>query len=120
VNDCVFCAIVKGEAPAQIVHEWSDALAIVPLGPVVEGHLLVIPKQHVADVGENPAVSAGAAAYAAELASGLPAVNVITSKGRAATQSVAHLHWHIVPRAEDDGLALPWYSGKRSKGRRHE
>ncbi len=115
MTDCIFCAIVRGEAPAKLVREWDDAIAIVPLGPVVDGHTLVLPRQHVADFTEDPAVSAVTAACAAELAADLPAVNLITSKGREATQSVFHLHIHLVPRAEDDGLALPWYSGRRGK-----
>lgn len=115
MTDCVFCEIVAGQAPATIVREWDDALAIVPLGPVVDGHTLVIPKQHVADFGEDPEVSATTMRRAAELAAGDQAMNVITSRGREATQSVWHLHLHLVPRAENDGLALPWYSGRRKK-----
>ncbi|WP_189554262.1 HIT family protein [Streptomyces lavendofoliae] len=110
-DPCVFCEIVAGRAPATVVREWDDALALVPLGPVVDGHTLVIPKQHVADFGEDPEVSAAAMRRAAELAAGDRPMNVITSRGRAATQSVFHLHLHLVPRAENDGLALPWYSG---------
>jgi histidine triad (HIT) family protein len=111
---CVFCDIVAGRAPADIFHEWDDALAIVPLNPVTPGHLLVIPKIHVADVGHDPEISAATMRRAAELAAS-QWCNVITSRGRVATQSVFHLHLHIVPRAENDGLALPWYSGRRSK-----
>jgi histidine triad (HIT) family protein len=116
VSDCIFCAIVRGDAPAQFVRQWDDAVAIVPHGPVVAGHVLVIPKQHVADFGEDPDVSALTMRRAAEIVPH-PA-NIITSLGREATQSVFHLHIHVVPRAENDGLALPWYSGKRSKGKR--
>jgi histidine triad (HIT) family protein len=105
--DCPFCAIVAGRAPAQIFHEWDDALAIVPLNPVTEGHLLVIPKVHVADVGHDPEVSAATMRRAAQLAAS-QWCNVITSRGRVATQSVFHLHLHLVPRSEGDGLALPW------------
>lgn len=105
--DCPFCAIVAGRAPAEIFHEWDDALAIVPLNPVTEGHLLVIPKVHVADVGHDPEVSATTMLRAAQLAAS-QWCNVITSRGRVATQSVYHLHLHLVPRSEGDGLALPW------------
>jgi histidine triad (HIT) family protein len=104
---CPFCAIVAGRAPAQIFHEWDDALAIVPLNPVTEGHLLVIPKVHVADVGHDPEVSAATMRRAAQLAAS-QWCNVITSRGRVATLSVFHLHLHLVPRSEGDGLALPW------------
>lgn len=113
MSDCVFCAIIADRAPATVVREWPDAIAIVPLGPVVDGHVLVIPRQHVADFGVDPDVSALTMRRAAEIVP-YPA-NIITSLGREATQSVFHLHVHIVPRAEDDGLALPWYSGRRSK-----
>lgn len=113
MEPCVFCAIINGDAPAQVVRRWDDAIAIVPLNPVVAGHTLVIPTTHVRDVWTNPAVSAATMRRAAELAS--PPCNVITSAGREATQSVWHLHLHIVPRAENDGLALPWYSGKSGR-----
>lgn len=112
----MFCDIVQGKAPATIVHRWADAMAIVPLGPVVDGHLIVIPVQHVRDAAEDPSVTAEVMRRAAEIVP-YPA-NIITSLGREATQSVFHLHAHIVPRAENDGLALPWYSGKRGKARR--
>ncbi|WP_223123983.1 HIT family protein [Streptomyces cacaoi] len=107
---CVFCRIVAGEAPATIVREWPDALAIVPLNPVVPGHLLVLPRVHVTDFVDDPAVSGLTAQRAAELARdmGLSAANEMTSKGAAATQTVWHLHRHLVPRAAGDGLPLPW------------
>ena len=114
--DCPFCAIVAGEAPATLVREWPDALALVPLDQVVDGHTLVIPKQHVEHFAADPDVSAAVMRRAAELMRWTDRpMNVITSRGRAATQSVAHLHLHLVPRAENDGLALPWYSGKGRK-----
>ncbi|MER6601206.1 HIT family protein [Streptomyces parvus] len=114
---CPFCEINEGRAPAEFVHEWSDAIAIVPLNPVVEGHTLVIPKTHVTDFAEDPAVSAATMRRAADLADRLlsGSMNLITSRGREATQSVFHLHLHLVPRAENDGLALPWYSGRRKQ-----
>lgn len=117
MSSCVFCAITRGEAPAQFVATWPEVVAFRPLGPVTDGHVLVVPRAHVADFTDDPAVSAATMRCAAELANTLHlgAVNLITSKGRPATQSVFHLHLHLVPRAENDGLALPWYSGKRSK-----
>ena len=112
---CVFCKICAGDAPATVVHEWEDAVAIVPLGPVVDGHILVIPKTHVADFAEDPGVTATTMGRAAELAGhlGLDATNVITSRGSAATQTVFHLHVHLVPRETDDGLPLPWTPQQR-------
>lgn len=108
-STCVFCEIVARRAPAQIVDETTNSLLIIPLGPVVAGHVLVIPKTHAADAAEWPAltgvVMTDAALWAARW--GVP-FNLITSAGREATQSVFHLHIHYVPRAADDGLMLPW------------
>lgn len=117
---CPFCEILAGRAPATVVREWDEAVAIVPLNPVVDGHVLVIPREHVTDFVADPVVSAHTMYRAAELAGGYPAgaMNLITSRGRAATQSVFHLHLHLVPRAEGDGLALPWYSGRRKAATR--
>jgi histidine triad (HIT) family protein len=118
VAPCPFCDIVAGLAPAEIVEEWASCVAIVPLKPVVRGHIIVFPSDHVTDFAESPAITGEVARRTAELAKrlNLQAANMITSMGTAATQSVFHLHWHLVPRAVDDGLALPWYSGKRRKG----
>ncbi|MDX3336916.1 HIT family protein [Streptomyces sp. ME02-6979.5a] len=116
VASCVFCEIAAGRAPADVVREWGDVVAIRPLAPVTPGHVLVIPHTHVADVGERPLVSARTMACAAELATELPAANVITSKGHAATQTVAHLHLHIVPRTDGDTLPLPWTPQQQTAG----
>lgn len=106
---CVFCDIIAGDAPGTIVERWPDAIALAPLGPVVAGHVLIIPRRHVTDFTMSPEVSAATMRRAAEFAGErYDSANVITSKGRAATQSVRHLHVHVVPRAHDDGLMVPW------------
>lgn len=119
-ESCVFCAIAAGKAPATVVAEWPDAIAILPRANekgrrgCTDGHILVLPRAHVPDFAADPIVFAATAARAAELAARLEdasdehAWNVITSKGAVATQSVYHLHVHLVPRREDDALALPW------------
>ena len=103
---CPFCEIVSLQSFAAVVQSWHDALAFVPLDPVTEGHVLVVPREHVADVTENPEVSALTMRRAAELAE--PQCNIITSAGPDATQTIRHLHLHIVPRRDGDGLRLPW------------
>jgi histidine triad (HIT) family protein len=107
---CPFCEIVAGRAPATIFDDWADAMVIAPRNPVTPGHRLVIPKAHVRDLAANPLVSAmvmeRAALHVLEWRVG--DCNVITSRGAAATQSVTHLHLHIVPRVDGDGLHLPW------------
>lgn len=109
MTNCVFCAIAAGEAPAVVVREWPDAIAIRPrTGGVTDGHVMVLPRVHVPDAGTDQEVTAAVMCRAAELMAELPAANLITSKGRAATQSVFHLHVHVVPRQDGDGLPLPW------------
>jgi histidine triad (HIT) family protein len=112
-DTCIFCEIAAGDAPAELVASYHHTIAIVPINPVTAGHILFIPRRHVSDFTANPEVSAqtmhDASLYAGTTGA---ALNLITSRGRAATQSVFHLHLHLVPRRKDDGLALPWYSGK--------
>lgn len=105
---CVFCKIVAGEAPGNIMKDWDVAIALVPLTPVVDGHVLIIPKLHVVDAAEDPETTANTMACAAEYAGIHDSFNLITSAGRAATQSIDHLHIHVVPRTVDDGLMTPW------------
>ena len=112
---CVFCLIGMNKAPANIVQEWDETISFVPLNPVVEGHVLVVPKMHVMDFTDIPSVAGTTMQRAGELAARRwpdQQFNLITSKGRDATQSVFHLHVHLVPRTKNDGLALPWYSGR--------
>lgn len=109
MKTCAFCSIAAGEASATIVREWPDALAVRPRsGGVNEGHVFVLPRVHVEDAGTDPDVTAAVMRRAAELLAEHPAANIITSKGREATQSVFHLHVHVVPRQDGDGLPLPW------------
>ncbi|MFE0378070.1 HIT family protein [Streptomyces inhibens] len=106
---CPFCRIVHGQAPATVLREWPETIAIRPRhGGVTAGHVLVIPRVHVADVAEDPVVSATTMLRAAELAAEVGDCNVITSRGPSATQTIRHLHIHLVPRADGDGLLLPW------------
>ena len=106
---CVFCRIVAGRAPAKVVREWDYAMAFVPLNPVTEGHVLVVPREHLTDALEYPWMTGRTFCAAATLAKETGgACNLITSVGAAATQTIKHLHVHVVPRREGDGLALPW------------
>lgn len=114
MSGCVFCSILAGDEPATIVRRGVHTLTIVPLNPVTEGHVITIPYAHVRYSTSDPKVTADtfgeAAVYAA--VNNIGPHNLIVNSGAEATQSVFHLHVHVVPRRKNDGLALPWYSGK--------
>jgi len=106
VSECVFCSRIKSGD-----YNWAgfNCVSFVPLNPVVPGHILIVPRIHVTDFTMSPDVSADAmkaAGYAAKVIGG--DFNLITSKGSAATQTIYHLHIHLVPRYPYDGLHLPW------------
>lgn len=102
---CPFC-----DYAGPVAAFYGDTFVIEPLRPVTPGHLLVIPKVHVPNALASPAVAGRTVEVAAQHANatGVGACNLITSTGPQATQTVFHLHVHIVPRAYDDGLLLPW------------
>nr|WP_294695277.1 HIT domain-containing protein [uncultured Friedmanniella sp.] len=109
--DCVFCRIVAGELPARVVHADEHALAFLDLGAWHRGHTLVIPRRHVPDLvtGEPalaeiaPAVDRVARLLVERLAA--DGVNLLSSAGPVAGQTVLHLHVHVVPRyADQPGL----------------
>jgi len=107
VSGCVFCRII---AAGEYDGESGGIVSFEPLNPVRPGHRLIVPRAHVADALEDPHVTAATMAYAARVAldRGLAPCNIMTSVGKEATQSVFHLHIHIVPRCAGDGLMLPW------------
>ncbi|MEO5949732.1 MAG: HIT domain-containing protein [Candidatus Saccharimonas sp.] len=108
-EDCVFCDIATFDPHTQVERRWPQAVLITPLNPVTPGHKLVIPSVHVAHAGVAPAVTAETMRAASEYAETLGQdFNLITSRGESATQTVPHLHIHVVPRHEGDGLKLPW------------
>ena len=110
--ECTFCTICDGNEDAVILDETSDTLVFAPLNPISEGHLLVIPKEHYATLADVPAptlcaVMEHAKAIAERLRShGFDGVNLLHASGKAAQQSVPHLHVHLTPRRTDDELDL--------------
>lgn len=108
---CPFCQrIAAGEFSDSWDFDGGEVVAFEPLNPVTPGHMLVVPRRHVADALESPVLAGEVMKCAGLLANGMGLVsaNFITSAGSAATQTVFHLHVHVVPRSEGDGLMLPW------------
>ena len=113
--DCIFCKIVAGDLPAQIVDEDERTLAFMDISPATRGHALVIPRNHHKDLWEiDPEdlqaviVAAQRLATRARDALNADGVNLINSSGPHAWQTVFHFHCHVVPRYADVPLKLPW------------
>lgn len=117
---CVFCRIVTGAEPATVVFEDASTMSFLPLpeGRLADGHLLVIPKRHVADVFEASTLDLNAVSVTVQRVAealrhsvGASGVNVLNASGPHSDQSVLHLHFHVVPRWQDDGLRT-WPTGR--------
>lgn len=113
--DCIFCKIIAGEIPCFKLFESDDTLAFMDINPANEGHALVIPKEHFADVQavSNAAISstvitAKMIAAAVEKTLSPDGINLLQCNGPAAAQSVLHFHMHVLPRREGDELKLNW------------
>jgi histidine triad (HIT) family protein len=113
--DCIFCRIVSGEADSWRVYEDDECLAFLDAFPATRGHTLVVPKRHRADLlaldeHEAQAVMRGTWRVAHLLEERLVplGLNVLQANRAAAWQSVFHMHVHVVPRYEDDGLRHTW------------
>ncbi len=120
--DCIFCKIIAGEIPSFRVYEDKTTLAFLDINPVNPGHTFVMPKKHLADIEEADEetlcqVAAAVKKVGASLKKNLAAFgyNVQVNNGPAAGQMVPHLHFHVVPRADNDGLKL-WPQRKYNKG----
>ena len=107
---CIFCRIVAGEIPAEVVATTDDALAFLDVQPLADGHVLVVPRDHVAtieDLGEPKAAALFALvrrlAGPAREAVGAAGSTIGINNGAATGQTIPHVHVHIVPRHEGDG-----------------
>jgi histidine triad (HIT) family protein len=114
-QDCIFCKIIAGEIPAQIIDEDANTVAFMDINPATRGHVLVVPRRHARDLLEiDPADLEAVALTAQRIAARMPdrlgadGVNLLNSCGRAAWQTVFHFHIHVIPRYGGDPLRLPW------------
>ena len=124
MDDCVFCKIVAGDIPAVRIYEDEAVLAFLDIGPLSDGHTLVIPKTHctlvhecqgevLAEVGQCLGKIAAAVVAATEA----DGYNVLCNNGRAAGQVVDHVHFHIIPRNSGDGVFTQWPTKKYPEGK---
>lgn len=117
-NDCIFCKLIAGDIPSTRVYEDDDTLAFMDIGPVTKGHTLVIPKQHCNPITHTPdevlqkVIVITKRIAAAQLAGlGAEGVNVTQANGALSGQMVPHLHFHVIPRRDDDTPTYNWQPG---------
>lgn len=121
---CIFCKIIAAELPAAVVYEDDSIVAFLDIGPLADGHLLVIPREHYSRLTDLPPERC------AQMAAALPLLgravlevtkaegfNVLLNQGAIAGQAVSHLHFHIIPRTKNDQLGYRWNAGKYPAGR---
>ncbi len=113
--DCIFCKIIAGEIPCFKIFENEDSFAFMDINPANEGHALVIPKEHAADVHavSDDAITATVrtakrVAAAVDKTLSPDGLNLLQCNGPAAAQSVMHFHMHVLPRKNGDELKLNW------------
>jgi histidine triad (HIT) family protein len=114
-QDCLFCGIVAGDVPAQIIDSDEYTVAFMDINPATPGHALVVPREHAADLLDVGDDDLGRVMLAArrltlrmQAALDPDGFNILNSCGRAAWQTVFHFHLHVIPRYNDDPLKLPW------------
>ncbi len=114
-SDSIFTRIIRGEIPCQRVFESPTVFAFLDINPLAPGHTLVVPKRQVERLEQLPENEAadiarvlGRIARAILAVTGAPDYNVLQNNGSSAGQVVPHVHFHIIPRREHDGLGFRW------------
>ncbi len=127
MDNCVFCRVVKGELPCWKVYEDDDVLAFFDVNPANEYHTLVVPKQHhsdIFDIPENLLISITKAIKQITTTLkdkvGINNLQIVNSSGSEAQQDVFHIHFHIVPRNNEDGQNILWTPKPELKERYNE
>lgn len=114
-GQCIFCRLVAGEIPSAKVYEDALTIAFMDIGQVTPGHVLVATRRHAATLLDTTPEEAAAVmqtarrvALAVQAAFNPPGLTLLQANGALGGQTVGHFHMHVVPRHEDDGIALTW------------
>jgi histidine triad (HIT) family protein len=123
-DDCLFCKMAAGQIPVTKIYEDENILAFLDIGPISDGHTLIIPKQHFEKLHDCPpeilgrlVERLGKIAAAVTAAMNTDGYNVLCNNGRAAGQLIEHLHFHIIGRKTGDGLFDRWPAYKYEQGK---
>ncbi|MFC6713479.1 HIT family protein [Branchiibius cervicis] len=126
MSGCVFCSIIAGDTPAFVVARDEHAMAFLDVRPVFKGHVLVVPLDHVVTLGDLPAellapYFAAVQRISVALPAALGAQGTWVAENNVVSQSVPHLHTHVVPRTKGDGLrGFFWPRTKYAEGEAQE
>jgi len=117
--DCIFCKIIDGEIPAVKVLDEKLVVAFMDINPSSKGHMLVVPKNHAENIFEIPESDLVAlikavkrCAKAVKDALNAEGITILQLNGKASDQIVSHLHIHVIPRWENDGLSVSTWEMK--------
>ncbi|MBU1976181.1 MAG: HIT family protein [Nanoarchaeota archaeon] len=120
--DCIFCKIIRGEIPCAKIFEDENTLAFLSIGPISKGHTLVIPKKHAEvymDLDDESindlATTLKKVATMVKKGTGADGLNLGLNVHEAAGQVVPHVHFHVIPRINGDGLST-WPGGTYEDG----
>ena len=123
-DECIFCKMIAGQIPVTKIYEDEVVLAFLDIGPLSDGHTLIIPRQHFEKLHDCPAGFLGLVAsrlgkVAKAVAAGMNSqgYNLLCNNGRAAGQLVEHLHFHIIPRNTGDGVFDHWPAYEYEQGK---
>jgi len=120
-DGCIFCAIVAGEAEAEIVHSDELAVAFLDQRPLFHGHVLLVPRDHHETLADLPADQVGplfelVQRMSVAVRDGMDAKGSFVAMNNKVSQSVPHLHVHVVPRTKGDGLRGFFWPRTKYKG----
>lgn len=114
-DNCIFCKIAKGEIPSTTLYEDEDFKVILDLSPAADGHALIIPKAHYANLYElDDTLASKVLVLAKEMAIkmtnalGCDGFNIVQNNGEVAGQTVFHFHMHLIPRYGNDAVGEMW------------
>ncbi len=115
MQECIFCRILRGEIPSSRVYEDESMIAFLDINPLNPGHTLMIPRGHYDRITDMPGEEIAALMSKAPLiaravvkATNAEGFNIFQTNGACSGQVVPHVHFHIIPRHEGDGLGFVW------------
>ncbi|NLJ96670.1 MAG: HIT family protein [Clostridiales bacterium] len=123
MENCVFCKIISGDIPSTVLYEDNDFKAIMDISPASKGHTIILTKEHFEnlyelkdDVAMRLLIIAKKIALAMRKELNCDGINLLQNNGKAAGQSVFHIHFHLIPRYKDDKVNIRWTTGEYQEG----